>query len=141
MGDCGSQFLGFTLALIPLMKEADKPTSLPLLYVAALFLIPILDTTAAVWRRIRDGKNIYDPDKAHLHHKLINMGLSAKKVDAVIYSVQIIIGVFTFMAIHTEGVKSLVILGAVYMFTLAFFTTIHYMNRSLMLNKVVINGN
>jgi UDP-GlcNAc:undecaprenyl-phosphate GlcNAc-1-phosphate transferase len=141
MGDCGSQFLGFTLALLPLMKEADKPASLPLFYAAALFLIPILDTTAAVWRRIRDGKNIYDPDKSHLHHKLINMGLDAKKVDAVVYSVQIIIGIFTFIAIHTEGVKSLVILGAVYLFALAFFTTIHYMNRSLMLNKTVINGN
>ncbi|MDR2943318.1 MAG: undecaprenyl/decaprenyl-phosphate alpha-N-acetylglucosaminyl 1-phosphate transferase [Treponema sp.] len=135
MGDCGSQFLGFTLALLPLMKEADRPASLPLFYSAALFLIPIFDTTAAVWRRIRDGRKIYEPDKAHLHHKLINMGLDAKKVDAVVYSVQIIIGIFTFIAIHTEGVKSLIILGAVYLFTLAFFTAIHFINRSVMKNK------
>jgi UDP-GlcNAc:undecaprenyl-phosphate GlcNAc-1-phosphate transferase len=140
MGDCGSQFLGFTLALLPLMKEADMPTSLPLFYIAALFLIPIFDTTAAVWRRIRDGKKIYEPDKAHLHHKLINMGLDVKKVDAVVFSVQIVIGIFTFIAIHTEGVKSLIILGAVYLFTLAFFTTIHFINRSIMMNKAEING-
>jgi UDP-GlcNAc:undecaprenyl-phosphate GlcNAc-1-phosphate transferase len=141
MGDCGSQFLGFTLAILPLMKEADKPTSLPLCYAAALFLIPIFDTTAAVWRRVRDGRKIYEPDKSHLHHKLINMGLDAKKVDTVVYSVQIIIGIFTFIAIHTEGIKSLAILGAVYLFALAFFTTIHFMNRSVMKNKAVINGN
>ncbi|MDR0301753.1 MAG: undecaprenyl/decaprenyl-phosphate alpha-N-acetylglucosaminyl 1-phosphate transferase [Treponema sp.] len=135
MGDCGSQFLGFTLALLPLMKEADRLTSLPLFYVAALFLIPIYDTTAAVWRRVRDGKHIYDPDKSHLHHKLINMGLSAKKVDAVIFSVQIIIGVFTFIAIQIEGVKSLIILGAVYLFTLVFFTVIHFINRAVLLKN------
>jgi UDP-GlcNAc:undecaprenyl-phosphate GlcNAc-1-phosphate transferase len=135
MGDCGSQFLGFTLAVLPLMKETDRPTSLPLFYAASLFLIPILDTTAAVWRRLRDGKKISDPDKSHLHHKLINMGLDAKKVDAVVYSVQIIIGILTFIAIHTEGVRSLIILGAVYLFTLAFFISIHFMNRAVIMKN------
>jgi len=136
MGDCGSQFLGFTLALLPLMKEMDQPASLPLLYVASLFLIPILDTTAAVWRRLRDGKKIYDPDKSHLHHKLINMGFNAKKVDLIIFSVQIIIGIFTFIAVceekEGEGLKSLIVLGAGYLFALAFFIVIHFLNRSAM---------
>jgi len=134
MGDCGSQFLGFTLAILPLMKESDRPSSLPLFYTAALFLIPVFDTVAAIWRRIRDGKNIYDPDKSHLHHKLINMGLNAKKVDALIFSVQIIIGIFTFIAIRKEeeGFISLVILGAVYLFVLAFFISIHFINRAVM---------
>ena len=144
MGDCGSQFLGFTLALIPLMKEADKPTSLPLFYAASLFLIPILDTTAAVWRRLRDGKNIYDPDKSHLHHKLINMGCDAKKVDIIIFSVQIVIGIFTFIAIRMEKegdvIKSLIVLGAGYLFALVFFTAIHFLNRSSMKKSSEVNS-
>jgi UDP-GlcNAc:undecaprenyl-phosphate GlcNAc-1-phosphate transferase len=144
MGDCGSQFLGFTLALLPLMKETDQPSSLPLFYVSSLFLIPILDTTAAVWRRVRDGKKIYDPDKSHLHHKLINMGLDAKKVDIVIFSVQIIIGIFTFIAIRMEkegeNLKSLIILGAVYLFALVFFIVIHFLNRSAMKKNSEINA-
>jgi UDP-GlcNAc:undecaprenyl-phosphate/decaprenyl-phosphate GlcNAc-1-phosphate transferase len=143
MGDCGSQFLGFTLALLPLMKETEHLSSLPLLYVSSLFLIPILDTTAAVWRRIRDGKKIYDPDKSHLHHKLINMGLDAKKVDIVIFSVQIIIGILTFMAVRMEkegkGLKSLIILGAGYLFALVFFIVIHFLNRSAMKKISEIN--
>jgi len=130
MGDCGSQFLGFTLAILPIMKESNDHASLPLLYAASLFLIPILDTTAAVWRRIRDGKKIYEPDKSHLHHKLISMGLNAKQVDALIFSVQIIIGIFTFLAIRTEGVKSIFILGGVYLFSLAFISVIHFLYRS-----------
>jgi UDP-GlcNAc:undecaprenyl-phosphate/decaprenyl-phosphate GlcNAc-1-phosphate transferase len=143
MGDCGSQFLGFTLALLPLMKESDKPASLPLFYAASLFLIPILDTTAAVWRRIRDGKKIYDPDKSHLHHKLINMGLDAKKVDIIIFSVQIIIGIFTFIAVRKEKegyiLKSLIVLGAGYLFALAFFIVIHFLNRSAMKKNPELN--
>ena len=132
MGDCGSQFLGFTLALLPLMKDPDTPSSLPILYAAALFAIPIFDTTAAVWRRLRDGKKISDPDKSHLHHKLINLGLNAGGVDAVILGLQTIIGILTFIAVqlHDNGLLSLIFLGGAYLLTLAFFTVIHFMNRA-----------
>jgi len=132
MGDCGSQFLGLTLSLLPLMKETGDLVSLPVLYAAALFAIPIFDTTSAVWRRIRDGKKIYDPDKSHLHHKLINLGLGARGVDCIIYSLQIILGVLVFVAIHLEGLHSLLVLGTAYFITLGFFTTIHFINRAVM---------
>jgi UDP-GlcNAc:undecaprenyl-phosphate GlcNAc-1-phosphate transferase len=135
MGDGGSQFLGFTLALLPLMKEADNPTSLPVFYAAALFVIPIFDTTAAVWRRIRDKKRISDPDKSHIHHKLINLGLGAKRVNAVILSLQIIIGILTFFAIRLEGFLSLLLIGSVYIIALLFFAIVHFMNRAVKLKK------
>ena len=130
MGDCGSQFLGFTLALLPIMKEPDTHSSLPVLYAAALFVIPIFDTIAAVWRRLRDGKKISDPDKSHLHHKLINLGLSARGVDGLIFTLQIIIGILTFIAVHLDGSPSLFVIGAVYLLALAFFTVVHFMNRA-----------
>ena len=132
MGDCGSQFLGFTLALLPLMKDPVPPSSLPVLYAAVLFAIPIFDTTAAVWRRLRDRKKISDPDKSHIHHKLINLGLKAKGVDAVIYTLQIIIGILTFFAVHLYANKllSLLFLGGAYFLALAFFTVIHFLNRA-----------
>jgi UDP-GlcNAc:undecaprenyl-phosphate GlcNAc-1-phosphate transferase len=132
MGDCGSQFLGFTLSLLPLMKETGDIVSMPVLYAAALFAIPIFDTTAAVWRRLRDGRKIYDPDKSHLHHKLINLGLGAKGVNAVLYSLQIILGTLIFISVRLEGASSLFVLGAAYLIALAFFTVIHFMNRSVM---------
>jgi len=129
MGDGGSQFLGFTLALLPLMKETGSQSSLPVLYAAALFIIPIFDTTSAVWRRLRDGKKIYDPDKSHLHHKMIKLGLNARGVIAVAYSLQIVIGLLVLTAVHLEGIASLLVLSAVYLLTIIFFTVIHFMNR------------
>jgi UDP-GlcNAc:undecaprenyl-phosphate GlcNAc-1-phosphate transferase len=132
MGDCGSQFLGFTLALLPLMKEPDTPSSLPVLYAAVLFAVPILDTIAAVWRRLREGKKISDPDKLHLHHKLINLGLSARSIDAVIFTLQIIIGILTYISVQlNERRLSLFLLGGAYLLAIAFFTVIHFMNNSI----------
>ena len=131
MGDGGSQFLGFTLAVLPVMKDSVNPDSLPVLYAAALFTIPIFDTTAAVWRRLRDGKKIYDPDKAHLHHKLMNLGLNTRGVLAVIFSLQIVIGILTLIAVRLEGIASLYILCSVYLIVLIFFITIHFLNRKV----------
>ena len=133
MGDCGSQFLGFTLALLPLMKDPVTPSSLPVFYAAVLFAIPIFDTISAVWRRLRDGKKISDPDKAHIHHKLLNLGLSVKGINAVIYSLQIIIGILTFIAVqHYANTKlSLSFLGGAYLLAMAFFIVVHFMNRAI----------
>ncbi len=131
MGDCGSQFLGFTLALIPLMKDTYTNSSLPVFYLAAFFVVPIFDTIAAVWRRIRDNKKIYEPDKSHLHHKLMNLGLNGRQIIILIFTMQIIVGVLTFIAVRTaeQGVVSLIYLGCAYFIALAFFAAVHFMNR------------
>ena len=126
MGDSGSQFLGFSLALLPLMGNSP----LPVLYAAALLAIPIFDTTAAVWRRIRDRKKIYLPDKSHIHHKLLNLGLGVKGVNAVLYSLQIVLGVLTLLAIRSEGSVSLYFLGTAYFAVIAFFAAVHFLNRN-----------
>jgi UDP-GlcNAc:undecaprenyl-phosphate GlcNAc-1-phosphate transferase len=131
MGDCGSQFLGFTLALLPLLEEHKTKAALPVPYAAALLAIPIFDTISAVWRRIRDGRRIDSPDRAHIHHKLMNLGLSARGIDAVLYGLQIVLGVLVFWAVHVQGLRSLVILGAAYVLVTAFFCVIHFINRNV----------
>jgi UDP-GlcNAc:undecaprenyl-phosphate GlcNAc-1-phosphate transferase len=125
MGDGGSQFLGFVLALLPLVPGAD----LPLFYAAALLLIPIFDTVAAVWRRLRDGRRIDSPDRSHLHHKLMNLGFSARGIDGVIYGLQILISLLVFVSIRLRGIPSLLVLGGAYLIGILFFTVIHYANR------------
>jgi UDP-GlcNAc:undecaprenyl-phosphate GlcNAc-1-phosphate transferase len=131
MGDGGSQFLGFTLALMPLMEEQKTVAALPTLYAAALLIIPIFDTTAAVWRRVRDKKAISTPDKAHIHHKLMNLGLSIRQINAVLLSLQLIISVLVFISLIISGWISLAVLGIVYLLALAFFAVIHFKNKKI----------
>jgi UDP-GlcNAc:undecaprenyl-phosphate GlcNAc-1-phosphate transferase len=131
MGDCGSQFLGFLLALLPLLGRQDSPAALPVPYAMALLLIPIFDIIAAVWRRIRDGQKVFSPDKSHTHHKLMNLGLDALRVNVVLCSLQVIIGVVVFISIYLEGMLSLYVLSIAYLLVIAFFSTIHFKNRAL----------
>ncbi len=89
MGETGSMFLGFMISVICLMGfKAATLTSLvvPLLILA----VPILDTFFAILRRIIHKKPIYEADKKHLHHQLLNKKFSQRKTVLIIYGVNIL---------------------------------------------------
>ncbi|MDR1100335.1 MAG: undecaprenyl/decaprenyl-phosphate alpha-N-acetylglucosaminyl 1-phosphate transferase [Treponema sp.] len=135
MGDGGSQFLGFTLAVLPLIDKQDSVTTLPLFYAAAVLAIPIFDTVAAVWRRVRDRRRIDSPDKYHVHHKLLKMHLNAQEIDVIIYCFQILLGILVYLAIQAQNWLSLGILGTAYLVILIFFTVIHFVHRRTIIIK------
>jgi len=137
MGDGGSQFLGFTLAILPLLEEHDTIASLPVSYAAALLVIPIFDTTAAVWRRLRDGRRIDSPDRGHIHHKLMNLGLNSQKIIAILLGLQILLSVLVYISVRIQNqnrVLSLIILGIAYLSAIVFFSVLHFLNRKVVLN-------
>ncbi|MDR2258669.1 MAG: undecaprenyl/decaprenyl-phosphate alpha-N-acetylglucosaminyl 1-phosphate transferase [Treponema sp.] len=129
MGDGGSQFLGFTLALIPLIEQENTPAALPVVYAAGLLAIPIFDTIAAVWRRVRDGRRIDSPDKSHIHHKLINLRFSPRQADFMLWGLQTVLGVLVYCSVKFRGPLSLGLIISAYLITAAFFTVIHFLNR------------
>ncbi|MDR2900615.1 MAG: undecaprenyl/decaprenyl-phosphate alpha-N-acetylglucosaminyl 1-phosphate transferase [Treponema sp.] len=132
MGDGGSQFLGFVLAVLPIMHRGRADQEIPLFYVVALLIIPIFDTIAAIWRRLRDGRRIDSPDKLHIHHKLMNLGLSSRGIIGVLYTLQIVLGVLVFLSTRIPGKISLLFLLLAYIIGTGFFTAIHYMNISVL---------
>jgi UDP-GlcNAc:undecaprenyl-phosphate GlcNAc-1-phosphate transferase len=132
MGDGGALFLGFVLAVLPLIDQGTAEGSvlpLPLPYAAALLLIPILDVTAAVWRRVRDHRPIDSPDRSHVHHKLMSLGLGAAGLDALLWGLQILLNLLVCIAVLTPGPRSLPILGAAYALGIGFFSTVHFLHR------------
>jgi len=130
MGDGGSQFLGFTLALLPLIKERDTGMALSVFCVAVILAIPILDTTAAVWRRVRDRLPLSSPDKLHVHHKLMNIGLSVRKIGAVMFGLQATVSILVIISLRLEGLwSSLAALGFACFLAVTFFVVLHFMNR------------
>jgi UDP-GlcNAc:undecaprenyl-phosphate GlcNAc-1-phosphate transferase len=131
MGDGGSQFLGFMLAVLPLLNRGSAEPELPLVYAAALLMIPILDTTAAVWRRLRDHRRIDSPDRAHIHHKLINLGLDARGVDAVLYGLQITLCILVFISVRLHSILSVIPLAIAYIVGIGFFCMVHFLNQGV----------
>jgi UDP-GlcNAc:undecaprenyl-phosphate GlcNAc-1-phosphate transferase len=85
MGDSGSLFLGITLAVIPLMGISKTASFSTLIIPITLLTVPIIDMMAAIIRRIRKGRSIASPDKEHIHHKLLEMGLNERKILTFVY--------------------------------------------------------
>ena len=88
-GDTGSMFQGFMIATISLL--GFKTTATMSFFVPILILgIPILDTLFAIIRRALKHQPVYMPDKSHLHHQLLKMGLSHRNTVLVIYAMNIL---------------------------------------------------
>ena len=95
MGDSGAMLLGLLLsaAAITLSGQIDinaitgseTTTLLPLLLPFAVLAIPLLDLILAIIRRLRAGRSPFAADNEHLHHKLLEMGLSHRRTSAVLY--------------------------------------------------------
>lgn len=92
MGDSGSMFLGYIIAVISLLGFKNVTLTS---FVVPMFLlaIPVMDTLFAILRRIINHKPIGMPDKNHLHHQLLKMKLSQTKTVLVIYSVDILFAI------------------------------------------------
>ncbi len=93
MGDSGAYFLGFTLATIALMGISRMATVGSLIIPLTLLIIPVMDTMAAIVRRVRDGRHPFSPDKEHLHHRLLDLGLGERHILAVVYGFSLYLSV------------------------------------------------
>lgn len=87
MGDTGSMFLGYTLAIIS-VHGASKGLTFVSVFIPILVLgVPIFDTLFAIVRRAIAGHPIFEADKAHLHHCLLRYGFSHRNTVLLIYAV------------------------------------------------------
>ncbi|MHB8510185.1 MAG: MraY family glycosyltransferase [Candidatus Dormibacteria bacterium] len=85
MGDGGSHFLGMSLGVLSIFGIAKGAVVFALLVPLFALLIPIADTGLSIIRRRRQGLSIAHPDTAHIHHQLLDFGLSQRRTCLVIY--------------------------------------------------------
>jgi len=97
MGDTGSLQLGFLLATIGLISETKGQTTIALLAPIIILGVPIFDTALAIIRRVINKKRIFVADRKHLHHRLLDLGLSQRQVVNLIYFICIYLGIISFV--------------------------------------------
>lgn len=85
MGDAGSHFLGFTIAALSILQNWKVAAGITVAIPVFILAVPIFDTAFAIVRRLRRGQPIFSPDKGHLHHRLLNLGLNQRQVVLCIY--------------------------------------------------------
>ena len=110
IGDTGSNFMGFALAIISILGVAKTYTALVLIAPIIILAMPIFDTLFAIFRRLIKGKSIkavFKPDKGHLHHKLMAKGYTQKQAVLIMYGITAILGMFAVILLESGIWKAL----------------------------------
>ena len=97
IGDTGSNFLGYSLAIISILGSAKTYTAAVIVLPLIVLGLPIFDTLFAIVRRMIKGKSIkavFKADKGHLHHKLVARGYNQKQAVLILYGISAIFGIF-----------------------------------------------
>ena len=87
LGDCGSLFIGFMLSALALEGAQKAPTVIAVAIPVVSFGLPILETTLSVLRRLISGQSVFTADREHIHHKLLQHGMSPRQVVVALYAV------------------------------------------------------
>lgn len=97
IGDTGSNFLGYSLAVISILGSAKTYTAAVIVLPLIVLGLPIFDTIWAIIRRLIKGKSlkaVFRADKGHLHHRLVARGFSQKQAVLILYGISAIFGMF-----------------------------------------------
>ncbi len=89
IGTSGVMFVGYTLAILSILGTAKVAVALLVLGV------PIIDAFWIIVRRLVQGRSPFSPDRGHLHHRLLDVGLSHRQTVVLIYAVCIVLGLLS----------------------------------------------
>jgi UDP-GlcNAc:undecaprenyl-phosphate GlcNAc-1-phosphate transferase len=103
LGDCGSLFIGFTLSALALRGAQKAPTIIAVAIPVVSFGLPILETALSVVRRFISGRPVFTADREHIHHKLLQRGLSHRQVVVVLYAVSAIFALLSLFLLWPTG--------------------------------------
>ena len=87
LGDSGSTFSGFMLASLGALWVLKSQNAISIFVPLIVLALPIFDTLFAIYRRYRSRQPIFQADKKHLHHRLLNRGISHKNVVLILWGI------------------------------------------------------
>ena len=122
MGDSGSLFLGFSLAITALLLTQGNNSSVDAMFPVLVLLIPIFDTLRVLFVRIMNGKNPFKADLLHLHYLIVRKNISPVQTVLLFWTVTMVFGNLALLALLTKASESnlvIVFLSSVFLALLA----------------------
>ncbi len=124
MGDCGSLFLGFTIAAASVMCVTKSAAIVGLALPALTLGIPIFDTLFSMLRRFLERRSLFAPDRSHFHHRLLDLGLQQRHAVIIVYLATLLaagLGLFMMVA---KDINALVLFGCALLLIVLLFRVV-----------------
>jgi UDP-GlcNAc:undecaprenyl-phosphate/decaprenyl-phosphate GlcNAc-1-phosphate transferase len=103
LGDSGSLFIGFLLSALALEGAQKAPTIVAVAIPVVSFGLPILETSLSIIRRFISGRPVFTADREHIHHKLMQHGLTHRQVVILLYGVSAIFALLSLFLLWPTG--------------------------------------
>ncbi|MFQ3582362.1 undecaprenyl/decaprenyl-phosphate alpha-N-acetylglucosaminyl 1-phosphate transferase [Chloracidobacterium validum] len=103
MGDCGSLFIGFTLAGLALLHAQKSATIVTVTIPLLAFGLPIMETALSIGRRFLAGKPIFEADRRHMHHQLLARGYSHRTTTILLYGLSAFFALVSLLAYNSPN--------------------------------------
>ena len=103
LGDSGSLFIGFLLSALALAGAQKAPTIVAVAIPVVSFGLPILETSLSILRRLISGHPVFTADREHIHHKLLQHGLTHRQVVIVLYAVSAMFALLSLFLLWPTG--------------------------------------
>ncbi len=110
IGDVGSNFMGFAIAVISILGVAKTYTAIVIIAPIIVLALPIFDTLWAIVRRIvktKSIKGVFKADKGHLHHRLMAKGYTQKQAVLILYGITATLGMVAIILLDSGIWKAL----------------------------------
>jgi UDP-GlcNAc:undecaprenyl-phosphate GlcNAc-1-phosphate transferase len=118
MGETGSAFLGFTLGVVSIQGTLKSYTAIAIAIPLLVLGLPLFDTLFAIIRRLGTGKPIMQADRGHLHHRLIDMGMSQRQSVVTMYIASGALGLCAIVLADRGAISAIILLLAVSIFVI-----------------------
>ena len=103
LGDSGSLFIGFVLSALALKGAQKAPTIVAIAIPVVSFGLPILETALSIVRRLIGGRPVFTADREHIHHKLLQHGMSHRQVVILLYGVSAVFAMLSLFLLWPTG--------------------------------------
>ena len=116
IGSTGAYFLGFMLSVISIEGATKAYTALTMVVSLIALGLPIVDTLFAILRRLINRKPIGEGDRGHIHHRLIDMGISPKFSVTILYVVSGALGLISILLANKGVLPAIIIIVIIFVF-------------------------
>jgi UDP-GlcNAc:undecaprenyl-phosphate/decaprenyl-phosphate GlcNAc-1-phosphate transferase len=103
LGDSGSLFIGFLLSALALEGAQKAPTIVAVAIPVVSFGLPILETALSIVRRLISGRPVFTADREHIHHKLLQHGMTHRQVVILLYGVSAVFAMLSLFLLWPTG--------------------------------------
>jgi UDP-GlcNAc:undecaprenyl-phosphate GlcNAc-1-phosphate transferase len=131
MGDSGSYFLGYIIAALSISGSIKSRAAVAILIPIIALGLPLMDTIIAAVRRFVVGKNPFEADKGHIHHRLMEKGFTQRRAVLLMYGITILFGAFALVLVNLHDKRTafiLTLLGVCIVFGIRKLGYLDYVN-------------